>query len=375
MKIYEIEIKGTSSSNINTQNVAFVSLNSTSSVNRAVNTTHGVTTTSTQATDVNSTTINNLSDVVIYSLFLSQPNNLQLDNEDLQQIHPDDFKELDLRWQMAMLTIRARKFLKNTGRKFTMNGNETIGFYKSKVECYNCHKKGHFARERRAPRNQENKNKESTRRTVPVETLASLALVSCDVLEGYDWSNQAEDGLTNFALMAYSSTSSNSKIIDKCKTGLGYNAILPPYTGNFLPPKPNLSGLEEFVNEPIVSESTVKKHAVETSEAKASADTPNDVRKNFSLLLIKDWISNSKEEAESKSKIKKETVKPSFANKDMLPLEVTPKEGKSQGEVVFIGNKMHKAFPLPVIEFPLLGEIPTAREESSHCQKEGEATA
>ncbi|GKB05269.1 hypothetical protein Tco_0833464, partial [Tanacetum coccineum] len=64
------------------------------------------------------------------------------------------------------------------------------------------------------------------------------------------------------------------QIVDKCKIGLGYNAVPPPYTGNFMPPKPNLSfsGLEEFVNEPIVSEPTVKKPVVETSEAKASTE-------------------------------------------------------------------------------------------------------
>nr|GEV13912.1 reverse transcriptase domain-containing protein [Tanacetum cinerariifolium] len=94
----------------------------------------------TQAIVVNPTTIDNLSDVVICSFFASQPNSPQLDNEDLQQIHPDDLEEMDLRWQMAMLTIRARRFLKNTGNKFFFNGNETIGFDKFKVECYNYHK-------------------------------------------------------------------------------------------------------------------------------------------------------------------------------------------------------------------------------------------
>ncbi|GKB35884.1 hypothetical protein Tco_0880826 [Tanacetum coccineum] len=96
----------------------------------------------------------------------SQPNSPQLAHEDLQQIHPYDMEEMDLRWQMAMLTMRARRFLKNTGRKLTVNGNETIGFDKSKVECYNCHKRGGniSARECRAPRNQDNKNKESSRR-------------------------------------------------------------------------------------------------------------------------------------------------------------------------------------------------------------------
>ncbi|GKE95333.1 ribonuclease H-like domain-containing protein, partial [Tanacetum coccineum] len=115
-----------------------------------------------------------------------QPNSPQLVHEDLQQIYPDDIEEIDLIWQMAMLTIRARRFLKNTGRKLTINGNETIGFEKSKVECYNCHKRGHFAREYRSLRNQDNKNKESSRRSVPVETYTSTALVSCDDLGGYN---------------------------------------------------------------------------------------------------------------------------------------------------------------------------------------------
>nr|GEY43954.1 ribonuclease H-like domain-containing protein [Tanacetum cinerariifolium] len=95
-------------------------------------------------------------------------------------------KEMDLRWKIAMLTIRARKFLKKTRRKLTCNGNETIGFDKSNVECYNCHKRRHFAREYRAPRNKDNNHKEGSRRSVPVETTNSIVLVSCDGLGGYD---------------------------------------------------------------------------------------------------------------------------------------------------------------------------------------------
>ncbi|GKD95773.1 hypothetical protein Tco_1379670, partial [Tanacetum coccineum] len=119
---YEPEFKGTSSSSTNTQNVAFVSSNSTSSTNGAVNTAHGVTTASTQATAFNSTTIDNLSDGVICAFFASQLNSPQLDNEDLQQINLDDLEEMDLRWHMAMLTMRARIFLKNTRRKLTVQG-------------------------------------------------------------------------------------------------------------------------------------------------------------------------------------------------------------------------------------------------------------
>ncbi|GKE84826.1 hypothetical protein Tco_1558568, partial [Tanacetum coccineum] len=125
LKIYKPEVKGTSSSSTNTKNVAFMSLNITSSTNGAVNTAYGATTASTQATAINSTTIDNLSDVVICAFFASL-NSPKLDNEDMQQINHDDLKEMDLRWHMAMLIMRSRRFLKNTGRKLTVNGNETI---------------------------------------------------------------------------------------------------------------------------------------------------------------------------------------------------------------------------------------------------------
>nr|GEX73575.1 hypothetical protein [Tanacetum cinerariifolium]GFA10520.1 hypothetical protein [Tanacetum cinerariifolium] len=94
---------------------------------------------------------------------------------------------------------------------------------------------------------------------------------------------------------------------------LEYNVVPPPYIENFLPLKPDLSGLEEFINESIVSEATVKKPIVETSEAKDSADKPKIERKNFDPPLMEDWISDSEDEAESTSKIEKKTVKPSFA--------------------------------------------------------------
>ncbi|GJX41683.1 hypothetical protein Tco_0256673 [Tanacetum coccineum] len=185
--------------------------NNTSSSNEVVNTAHRVTTASTQVNNAYSTNIDNLSDVVICLLFASQPNSHQLTHEDLQQIHPDDIEKIDLRWQMAILTIRARRFLKNIGRKLTINGNETIAFDKSKVECYNYQKRGRFARECGALKNQDNKNKESSRRSVPVETSTSTALVSCDGLGGYDWSDQAEEG-PNYALMTYLSSSFDSEV-------------------------------------------------------------------------------------------------------------------------------------------------------------------
>nr|GFA69911.1 ribonuclease H-like domain-containing protein [Tanacetum cinerariifolium] len=225
-------------------------------------------------------------------------------------------EEMDLRWQMAMLTMRARRFLKKTRRKLPVNGNETVGFDMLKVECYNCHKRRHFARECRALRNHDTKHKETTRRSVPVETPASTALVSCDGLGGYNWSDHAEEG-PNYTLMAFTSSSSNSKlrrklevapkekddiqltveklknaskslnklidcqIVDNCKKGLGYesfNAVPPPNTRNFMPLKSDMSytGLDEFPNKTIVE--------TKSCEAETKA-----VRKNTDAPVIEEW--------------------------------------------------------------------------------------
>ncbi|GKE58812.1 ribonuclease H-like domain-containing protein, partial [Tanacetum coccineum] len=153
----------------------------------------------------------------IRTLLMALPNEHQLkfnsykDAKTVMQAIESRFgEEMDLRWNIAMLTMRARRFLKNTRRKLDMANKERIGFDKSKVECFNCHKRGHFAREYKSPRNQDSRNKEPTRRIVPVEETTSNALVSqCDGF-GYDWSNQVEEGPANFALMAYSLTSSSS---------------------------------------------------------------------------------------------------------------------------------------------------------------------
>nr|GEV47140.1 hypothetical protein [Tanacetum cinerariifolium] len=172
--------------------MAFVFSSNNSSTNeainaaQAVNTANGVSTTNTQVNAAFSLNINNLSDAVICAFLASQPNSPQLSHEDLEQIHPYDIEEMDLRWQMAMLAMRAKRFLKKTRLKLTINGNETIGFDKSNVECYNYNKRGHFARECRAPINQDTNYKKSTRRSVLVETPASTALVLYDGLGGYN---------------------------------------------------------------------------------------------------------------------------------------------------------------------------------------------
>ncbi|GKA34365.1 ribonuclease H-like domain-containing protein [Tanacetum coccineum] len=221
--------------------------------NEAINTAHGVSTASTQVNATYSTNIDNL----------------------------NDMEEMDLRWKMAMLTMRARRFLKNTRKKLTVNGNETIGFDKSKVECYNCHERGHFARECRALRNQDNRNKESSRRSVPVEISTSIEkslprrdwvllllllyfgeMAIRELKKKLEIVQKEKDGIQlNVDKFEHASKNLNKliecQIVDNCKKGLGYenyNAVPPPYTGNFMPPTPDLSftGLDEFINKPVV---------------------------------------------------------------------------------------------------------------------------
>nr|GEZ02056.1 copia protein [Tanacetum cinerariifolium] len=136
-------------------------------------------------------------------------NSPRLDNDDLKQIDTDDLEEMDLKWQMAMLTMRASRFLQRTRRNLGANGTTSIGFDMSKLECYNYHRRGNFTRKCRSPR--DTRNKDTQRRTVPVETSTSNALVSwCDGVGSYDWSFQAVEEPTNYALMKFTSSSSSS---------------------------------------------------------------------------------------------------------------------------------------------------------------------
>ncbi|GJU04136.1 hypothetical protein Tco_1114474 [Tanacetum coccineum] len=288
LKVYEAEIKGQSSSSSNSHNVAFVSSDNTSSTNEAVNTAHDVS-------------------AAIYS------------------------------WTMKIWSRLILMILK----KWISNG-----------------RKGHFARECRAPRNQGNRNRDNTRRVVLVETPAN-ALVVTDGM-GYDWSYQAKEGPTDFSLMSYSSSGSssssssdteleealkekddlklklekfeessknltkliNSQISAKDKTGLGYDSqmnesevvhsvfnsresdvddspvndrfkigegfhtVPPPYTGNYMPSRPDLSfaGLDDSVYKTKVSET-------ETSISKTSKDIvekPKTVRPSAPIIEERD---------------------------------------------------------------------------------------
>ncbi|GJS55558.1 putative ribonuclease H-like domain-containing protein [Tanacetum coccineum] len=342
-KIVEQEVKGTasSSSSSSSQNMAFVS--SPSSTNE-VNTAYGVSTANTQVSPAStqvstaSTQVStvNLSDDTVYAFFATQPNGSQLVYEDLEQIHEDDIEEMNLKWQLAL----------------------------SKVECFNCHKMGHFARECRGPRNQDsrNRNQDSSRRTIIVEETSSKAMVAIDGA-GFDWSYMVDDEVpTNMALIYFSDTKFNkyefnlatykrglasveeqlvfykknnldkligSQITDKNRKGVGfvsYNDVLPPHIGLFLPPNLDLSysGLEKF------QQPKFEGYGPKTSKS-VSEDISNEVRKSLDAPLVKDL--------ETDDKLEKKTIFPTVSKIEFVrPKQQEKPVRKPVKEMVVSGN-------------------------------------
>ncbi|GKB95667.1 putative ribonuclease H-like domain-containing protein, partial [Tanacetum coccineum] len=192
------------------KNLAFVTTSGTSSTNNfnsEVST--GTTKVNTASTE---TCTASFSDAIVYAFLSTQPQGSQLVHEDLEQIHDDDLEEIDLKWNMALLSMRARKFYQRTGRKIIIDGNNTVGFDKSKVECFNCHKMGHFSRECRAPRLKDNRNwnQGNSIKTVRIEDTPEKAMCAIDGV-GFDWSDMAEEqNQTNMALMAFSDSEVHS---------------------------------------------------------------------------------------------------------------------------------------------------------------------
>ncbi|GJV60350.1 putative ribonuclease H-like domain-containing protein [Tanacetum coccineum] len=186
-KIVEQEVKKTIGASTSTQNLAFMTASSTSSTNN-VNT--GNPKVSTVSSNVNTASTKdstaNLSDATVYAFLTNQPKGSQLVHEDLEQIHDDDLEEMDLKWQLALLSMRARRFYQRTGKKITINGSDTVGFDKSK-----------------------NWSQDNSKRIVNVEDTSSKAILAIDGI-GFDWSDMAEEQVqTNMALMAFSDSEKN----------------------------------------------------------------------------------------------------------------------------------------------------------------------
>nr|GEU35382.1 hypothetical protein [Tanacetum cinerariifolium] len=284
LKIYEAEVKGSSTSSQNTQNIAFVSSNNTNNANESVNVVPSVFAGSSKATVSTLLNVDILSDAVIYSFFVSLSN-----------------------------------------------------------------RRGHFTKECRSPR--DNRNKESTRRTIPLEVPNSNALVSqCNAVGGYDWRFQADEEPTNYALMAYASSGSSSSSgsdnefhshesdnrvpksleNDRYNTGEGYHDVAPPYTGTFMPLKPNLV----FNDAPNSSETLANMFNVESNTNKPIKDMSKTLRTD--APIIKDWISDSKDKTEN----------------EPVPTVVPQSTVKSPRPLKHVVNKAHSPIRRPINHIP-----------------------
>ncbi|GJU32182.1 hypothetical protein Tco_1175771 [Tanacetum coccineum] len=262
LRVYEDEMKRSSSSTSTSQNLAFLSSKNTSSTNE-VSTANG---------DFKVSTAGGTSQV---SSTLCA-----------HEINGDDLEELDLRWQVAMLTIRVKKFIQRTGRNLNFKEKQPVTLDK---------------------------------RNAPTNKLSLQALVAQDGLGGYDWSNDFKLEPVNYALMAISSSSSSSssdnegyeialeslesRILghemnelawgekyefqnyklkssdeettpanDRFLKAEGYHVVPPPITGNFLTPRDDISftGLDEFaIRKKIIKSQTIELNT-ESSEPKTS---------------------------------------------------------------------------------------------------------
>ncbi|GJU72993.1 retrovirus-related pol polyprotein from transposon TNT 1-94 [Tanacetum coccineum] len=240
---------------------------------------------------------------------------------------------------MAMLTMRTRRFLNKTGSKININGSETKGFNKSKVECYNYHKKGHFTGECKAPR--KNRNRELVRSNVTMETTETKALVAQDGL-GYEWSDQDEEGPTNFTLMAYTSSgSSSSSSLDSESLERNLKAEkerddLKLTLEKFGNSSKNLSKLLEIqVSDKFKTGVGFDSQVFDGQEKDSEVKTSESKTKSVSEPLIEDWISNSEDGNETKESIKK------VKNNNQAKYPRKSSQGHREG--VVLGHKVSEA--------------------------------
>nr|GEX93514.1 ribonuclease H-like domain-containing protein [Tanacetum cinerariifolium] len=221
-----------------------------------------------------------------------------------------------LRHKVAMLSMRVKRFYKKTRRKLKFNATEPVGFDKTKVECFNCHRRGHYDRDCKTARNSGNrsrdagnagyKGRDNGKRHARVDD--EKALVVQDGLGTYDWSYQVEEEATYFAVMAFTSNPSspsslNSKRKNVRKANLeiiGYQYGLESIEGQLLVHQQNEVIYKEKIGVLEYDVKDKKKELIETVFDNRSSDKKNSLANDrktkevrTSAPLIQDWDTDS----------------------------------------------------------------------------------
>nr|GEX26117.1 hypothetical protein [Tanacetum cinerariifolium] len=203
--------------------------------------------------------------------------------------------------RVAMISMRIKKFHKRTGRKLQFDTKDPVGFDKTKVECFNCHKIGHFARDCRAKRNQDSRRRDAGYNENKLETMSVFM-------------NKASD---------LEDTSVNDRFAD------GMHAVPPPTTGNYMPSGPDVekdySKFTYGLKQTSADESNSKPSEYASCESDSSIETSTSMHEpveNASKVVCepKMWTDvpiieeyESDGDNDSVSNVQEDKEKPSFA--------------------------------------------------------------
>nr|GFA19594.1 ribonuclease H-like domain-containing protein [Tanacetum cinerariifolium] len=308
LKIYESEVKHSSSLGTESHDLAFVSSTLTDRTNDSVSAAVNVFAIGTKLSASTLPNVDSLSNAIIYSFFASQSSSPQLDNEDLKQIDVDDLKEMDLKWQMAMLTMRARRECKSPkdsrrtavtepqrrnipvsscskacskaySQLQTQYDTLTKNFRKSQFDVI-LYQTGLESVEARLLIYKQNES-------VLEENIKLLNIEKVGL-----WYNSQVFTKAMFDCDNYYSSKSDSdswppsNLYDRFVPSGGYHAFPPPVAGTFMPPKPNL------VFHTPSDENEHLAFNVQLSTTKPE----QDLSSRPSAPIIEDWVSDSEED-------------------------------------------------------------------------------
>ncbi|GJR86045.1 ribonuclease H-like domain-containing protein [Tanacetum coccineum] len=245
-----------------------------------------------------------------HSLLANQSSCPQMDHEDLEQLDEFDLEEMGLKWQVVMISMRMKKFYKKTGRKLQFDAKELVGFDKTKVECYNCHKTGHFARECKTKGNQDSRrrdawnsgNKDGRRSEAQKEkedlkakvekwhksskNLGKLLNTQMSANDKFrlGYGDHRYDGILSYENEVLKSVFLNKEselekqpLYDWFVIAGGMHIVPPPMTGNYMPSGPDVEiDYSQFTygpNQSQPSESKTQTSDIDTCESDCSVET------------------------------------------------------------------------------------------------------